>query len=551
LTAEDPVIPNPIGVLCHEYGHALRLPDLYDRNRPDNWSGIGYWCLMSRGGYGWYRHPDQPVHLSAWCKEYLRWARVELIDEVKTITLEPVEANGLVYRIDVPGTNRREYFLLEYRDKDWSDPDGLRINWDRTLPASGLAIWHVDTRVGDHANDWPMTPINEGQNDTAPLKRNLPKRALVWMAQADARLDLERSENHGDEHDLWTEVGAVFSDEEDRSPNSRTFDDKPTGISISLVGERTIRINPGGSSEGPPARPTRPLAMRRRDDEAVTELTPSPEDRPGDLIREIERKLDEVGVEALVPDEARALAGTPDYVLRRNATADNLLALRRHAAELRTSRMTADEEATSPVEEKVRSWLHAERVDRPVTVRLDPSGRGVERLTGLSLPRGAPSASEDARRRLAGPLGSVLTEGVDLVASTRGPQDAATPAFEQAWELPDGTRLPILGTEVRFHYRRNDGDLAAVVARTVPPDLVEVSGSTPMGLGDVKALVAEQLGLGASRINQCRRGILLVDDDPKLGRVGYELCIAMGEGKEPIHVFFDGETRSILEVETE
>jgi M6 family metalloprotease-like protein len=43
-----------IGVFCHEYGHALGLPDLYDTNGSTNGTseGLGNWCLMASGSWG-------------------------------------------------------------------------------------------------------------------------------------------------------------------------------------------------------------------------------------------------------------------------------------------------------------------------------------------------------------------------------------------------------------------------------------------------------------------------------------------------------------------
>ncbi len=38
-----------IGVFCHEYGHVLGLPDLYDTDYSS--SGVGEWCLMSGGSW--------------------------------------------------------------------------------------------------------------------------------------------------------------------------------------------------------------------------------------------------------------------------------------------------------------------------------------------------------------------------------------------------------------------------------------------------------------------------------------------------------------------
>ncbi|MGH7461845.1 MAG: M6 family metalloprotease domain-containing protein, partial [Longimicrobiales bacterium] len=70
LPAVDPQTCGPmhVGVLAHETGHALGLPDLYDYDGSSQ--GIGAWGLMGTGSHN-ARH--SPAHLSAWEKEQLGW----------------------------------------------------------------------------------------------------------------------------------------------------------------------------------------------------------------------------------------------------------------------------------------------------------------------------------------------------------------------------------------------------------------------------------------------------------------------------------------------
>ena len=55
-----------MGLVCHELGHDLGLPDLYDTN--DGSEGLGRWCLMSSGNWLGTPAATKPAHLCAWAK---------------------------------------------------------------------------------------------------------------------------------------------------------------------------------------------------------------------------------------------------------------------------------------------------------------------------------------------------------------------------------------------------------------------------------------------------------------------------------------------------
>ncbi|NKB66961.1 MAG: M6 family metalloprotease domain-containing protein [Candidatus Latescibacteria bacterium] len=149
-----------VGVMAHEFGHSLGLPDLYDLiyNGPeDDSAGIGAWGLMGWGALGW-NGADGPNPFCAWSREQLGWVGtgnerlVEIEGDVEGLAVGPLDAGGHVYRIAMPPRNlenftiAREYFLLEQRVRSAS-------YYDRHLPGEGLLVWHIRPQYGNNNDE--------------------------------------------------------------------------------------------------------------------------------------------------------------------------------------------------------------------------------------------------------------------------------------------------------------------------------------------------------------------------------------------------------------
>ncbi|RYY52166.1 MAG: M6 family metalloprotease domain-containing protein, partial [Chitinophagaceae bacterium] len=239
-----------IGVFCHEFGHALGLPDLYDRTpkpKADS-DGIGHWCLMAAGSYGGNgQRPGTPSEMSAWCKQYLGWATIVNLEGNSVLDLEAVAERNLIYRINVPGTDNSEYYLVEYRNAAWKDPADFRINWDEHLHGSGLAIWHIDDRVGTklpsggNNSNWPFAGFDAGQNDSPSLPLGTSpvtwrkKHSLVSLMQADRRLDLEKRPGGGGDADDILASDSEWGDDPQFLFGSRGYSNNSTGFQITDV----------------------------------------------------------------------------------------------------------------------------------------------------------------------------------------------------------------------------------------------------------------------------------------------------------------------------
>jgi M6 family metalloprotease-like protein len=114
-----------VGVMAHEFGHGLGLPDLYAlvyTEPAEDSGGIGNWGLMGRGALGW-NGGDGPNPLSPWSLEKLGWISVgngRLIDADQDRTglrLDPLRRGGKVLRVALGGGSEREYLLLEQRTR--------------------------------------------------------------------------------------------------------------------------------------------------------------------------------------------------------------------------------------------------------------------------------------------------------------------------------------------------------------------------------------------------------------------------------------------------
>ena len=84
-----------IGVFCHEFGHAMGLPDLYDVN--GGGEGIGHWGIMGSGNWN---TPAQPAHPCAWTRAFLGWVVPTDVDWTgATYAVDAIETTPVAFRL--------------------------------------------------------------------------------------------------------------------------------------------------------------------------------------------------------------------------------------------------------------------------------------------------------------------------------------------------------------------------------------------------------------------------------------------------------------------
>jgi len=225
-----------IGVIAHETGHFLGLPDLYDGS---GGQGIGSWGLMGNS-WGFDGSQLRPPYLSPWSKIFLGWMNPTEITS-GSYNLEASFKSAQVFKVK-QGYPNGEYLLIENRYAG-----GI----ESYNPGSGMVVWHIDESASDiddayPGNGWPG------------------RHYRVAVVAADGQFDLEKGTNRGDVADLFR-PNYVNSVGKSGFPNICRYDRSscPHEINgISASGEKmSFTLNQGGPvtpkpTESPTKAPT-------------------------------------------------------------------------------------------------------------------------------------------------------------------------------------------------------------------------------------------------------------------------------------------------------
>ncbi len=143
-----------IGTLCHEFGHVMGLPDLYDTKYGTNYkNGVtpGDWNIMDGGSYNGGGHC--PPNYDPWQKYFFGWVTpVNLATEGKNITLFPNGTEGYQsYQINSANklqaaTTTGVNYYIENRQKQ---------GWDEFIPTSGMLVWKINFNASAWSNNEP------------------------------------------------------------------------------------------------------------------------------------------------------------------------------------------------------------------------------------------------------------------------------------------------------------------------------------------------------------------------------------------------------------
>ena len=222
-----------IGVIAHETGHFLGLPDLYDGL---GGNGIGSYCLMANS-WGFDGSQYYPPHFSAWAKFQLGWITPTRISSPGTYSVRQACDFPDVYLID-QNYPAGEYLLIENRQK---------CDFDAKIAGEGgLAIFHIDDSASFTEEGFP------GQS-------GWPSNGLhyrVALLQADGEYNMEKGVDRGNAYNLFNEngvsgIGPAGTSSGAGYPNTNAYKGGSvvdTGVLVSniSVSGRTMTFTVGG-----------------------------------------------------------------------------------------------------------------------------------------------------------------------------------------------------------------------------------------------------------------------------------------------------------------
>ena len=147
-----------IGVLCHEFGHVIGLPDYYDTDGNSNGNTTNLtpneWSIMDYGCYN--NDVNTPPNYSIFDKYWMGWATPQVLaqDAQQNVTLGIGYTEG--YQINggtslLPYSTSQTVYYIENRQQK---------GWDLGLYAHGLIVWKVQYS----SSAWSSNKVNNNIN---------------------------------------------------------------------------------------------------------------------------------------------------------------------------------------------------------------------------------------------------------------------------------------------------------------------------------------------------------------------------------------------------
>ena len=175
-----------IGIFCHEFSHALGLPDFYYTGSNSAVANrlltMDMWSIMDYGQYAYDGYA--PVAYTAYERNFLGWMELtKLTDDMKgKVELNGIDAEGdfpKAYLLRNPG-NIKEYYILENRQPS---------TWHPGFLGTGMLVLHVDYNASAWKNNTPNN-VEDNQRMSYIPADNLKQSAATMKSWNDYKGDL-------------------------------------------------------------------------------------------------------------------------------------------------------------------------------------------------------------------------------------------------------------------------------------------------------------------------------------------------------------------------
>lgn len=207
-----------MGVFCHEFGHALGLPDFYVTDYSyEGDDAFGLWSIMDGGAY--VNDSRAPVGYTAYEKSYMGWLDLPEIDAAGDVTLQLPEGKS-EQSAYIMRNSSNETFIFENRQPG---------TWYPSSFGSGVMV----TRVAYSRYQWLYNTLNNTQTK---------KRACMLTADG-AKLDFsaQQSNLYGNSKKTIATL---------KTYNGGTMTVNMTGITKNADGTLTMTFGQGSTDPG-------------------------------------------------------------------------------------------------------------------------------------------------------------------------------------------------------------------------------------------------------------------------------------------------------------
>lgn len=156
LLWDSKTVLDGIGCFCHEFSHALGLPDFY-------YSGyaLGAWSIMDYGSYN--NEGYTPAGYLAFERYSLNWIDIPTLTSAGSYRLGQFESDGMAYRITPDGrehTPKDPYD--QYSDQFIIIENHSKQKWNASHAGQGLLVTAVSYNYSNWYNNTPNTTATKG-----------------------------------------------------------------------------------------------------------------------------------------------------------------------------------------------------------------------------------------------------------------------------------------------------------------------------------------------------------------------------------------------------